>query len=87
MSHIKRGKTKHFTHNVIKKVMQTDDNVGRITRTTSSHTAIVADVFIRDLTLAAMNEAKQNGRIKITEKDVLACLEKYEKFDFIEVNR
>ena len=77
-----------FNHATVKRIMQKDDDVGRISKEVSQYTSFVAKEFIIDLTKMAQIEMnKQTDQKKITKEHILAAINKHERFDFIELDR
>ena len=70
-------------HTKVKKIMQEDEQIGRVSEHCSYLVARSAQLFANDLLAAAFAEATARGVTKVTMQDLRAAVGRKEMFDFV----
>ena len=67
----------------IKKVMQLDEEIGKVAQAAPVLVSKALELFLEKFLLDASEIAKNNSQKKITPEIILECAEKNELFDFL----
>ena len=73
----------HFPAARIKKIMQSDEDIGKVAQATPVIVGRALEIFMANLVEAAVIEAKKNGVRRIGAGHVRAAIENTEQFDFL----
>ncbi|GEQ72285.1 hypothetical protein JCM33374_g5972 [Metschnikowia sp. JCM 33374] len=82
LSSFDRIKT-HFPAARIKKIMQSDEDIGKVAQATPVVVGRALEIFMANLVEAAIIETKGAGVRRIAASHVRAAVEKTEQFDFL----
>ena len=85
---MKKTVTLHFPLGRIKRIMQTDEDVGKLAISTPAAVCCAMQEFMKELVEKTLNELseeenKEGKKSKITVEHLKLVFEKYEKFDFL----
>lgn len=73
----------HFPAARIKKIMQSDEEIGKVAQATPIVVGRALEIFMANLVEAAISEAKSAGVRRIAASHVRAAVENTEQFDFL----
>lgn len=73
----------HFPAARIKKIMQSDEDIGKVAQATPVVVGRALEIFMANLVEAAICETKSAGVRRIAASHVRAAVEKTEQFDFL----
>uniref|UniRef100_A0A0L0P1E0 Transcription factor CBF/NF-Y/archaeal histone domain-containing protein n=1 Tax=Candidozyma auris TaxID=498019 RepID=A0A0L0P1E0_CANAR len=73
----------HFPAARIKKIMQSDEEIGKVAQATPIVVGRALEIFMANLVEAAIKEAKAAGVRRIAASHVRAAVENTEQFDFL----
>ncbi|KAM9905807.1 hypothetical protein OXX79_001927 [Metschnikowia pulcherrima] len=73
----------HFPAARIKKIMQSDEDIGKVAQATPVVVGRALEIFMANLVEAAIIETKSAGVRRIAASHVRAAVEKTEQFDFL----
>lgn len=73
----------HFPAARIKKIMQSDEEIGKVAQATPIVVGRALEIFMANLVEAAISEAKASGVRRIAASHVRAAVENTEQFDFL----
>lgn len=73
----------HFPAARIKKLMQSDEDIGKVAQATPVVVGRSLEFFLSTLIESAANEAKEGGIKRITAQHVKQAIENNENFDFL----
>lgn len=73
----------HFPAARIKKIMQTDDDIGKVAQATPVVVGRALEIFMANLVQASIIEAKKNGVKRISASHIRLAVENTEQFDFL----
>ncbi|CDR37521.1 CYFA0S01e11430g1_1 [Cyberlindnera fabianii] len=73
----------HFPAARIKKLMQSDEDIGKVAQATPVVVGRALEFFLASLVDASATEAKQAGIKRVTAQHVKNAIEKNETFDFL----
>jgi hypothetical protein len=73
----------HFPAARIKKIMQSDEDIGKVAQATPVVVGRALEIFMANLVEAAVSEAKKNGVRRIGASHVRAAVENTDQFDFL----
>lgn len=73
----------HFPAARIKKIMQSDEEIGKVAQATPIVVGRALEIFMANLVEAAISEAKAAGVRRIAASHVRAAVENTEQFDFL----
>lgn len=73
----------HFPAARIKKIMQSDEDIGKVAQATPVVVGRALEIFMANLVEAAVVEAKKNGVRRIGASHIRAAVESTDQFDFL----
>lgn len=73
----------HFPAARIKKIMQSDDEIGKVAQATPIIVGRALEIFMTNLVEAAIIESKKQGVKRISASHIRAAVENTEQFDFL----
>lgn len=73
----------HFPAARIKKIMQSDDEIGKVAQATPVIVGRALEIFMTNLVEAAIVESKKQGVKRISASHIRAAVENTEQFDFL----
>ncbi|ODQ78803.1 hypothetical protein BABINDRAFT_20871, partial [Babjeviella inositovora NRRL Y-12698] len=73
----------HFPAARIKKLMQSDEDIGKVAQATPVVVGRALEIFMASLVLASCDEAKKNGQRRVTASHVRGAIEANEQYDFL----
>lgn len=73
----------HFPAARIKKIMQSDEEIGKVAQATPVIVGRALEIFMSNLIQVAVNEAKSQGVRRISTSHIRAAVEHTEQFDFL----
>lgn len=73
----------HFPAARIKKIMQSDEDIGKVAQATPVVVGRALEIFMANLVETAVSEAKKNGVRRIGASHVRAAVENTDQFDFL----
>lgn len=73
----------HFPAARIKKIMQSDDDIGKVAQATPVVVGRALEIFMANLVEASIIEAKKNGVKRISASHIRLAVENTEQFDFL----
>lgn len=73
----------HFPAARIKKIMQSDDEIGKVAQATPIIVGRALEIFMANLVEASIIEAKRQGVKRISASHIRAAVENTEQFDFL----
>lgn len=73
----------HFPAARIKKIMQSDEEIGKVAQATPVVVGRALEIFIANLVEVSALEAKKSGVRRIGAAHIRAAVEKTEQFDFL----
>lgn len=73
----------HFPAARIKKIMQSDEEIGKVAQATPVIVGRALEIFMANLIDAAMAEARHHGARRIAASHIRAAVENTEQFDFL----
>ncbi|ODV78374.1 histone-fold-containing protein [Suhomyces tanzawaensis NRRL Y-17324] len=73
----------HFPAARIKKIMQSDDEIGKVAQATPIIVGRALEIFMANLVEASIIEAKKQGVKRIGASHIRAAVENTEQFDFL----
>lgn len=73
----------HFPAARIKKIMQSDDDIGKVAQATPIVVGRALEIFMANLVEAAIVEAKKSGVRRIGVSQIRSVIQKTEQFDFL----
>lgn len=73
----------HFPAARIKKIMQSDEEIGKVAQATPVIVGRALEVFMANLVEASIKEAKRSGARRIGVSHVRSAVENTEQFDFL----
>ncbi|KAK6464170.1 histone-fold-containing protein [Scheffersomyces coipomensis] len=73
----------HFPAARIKKIMQSDDEIGKVAQATPIIVGRALEIFMANLVEVSIIEAKKQGVKRITASHIRAAIENTEQFDFL----
>lgn len=73
----------HFPAARIKKIMQSDEEIGKISQATPIILGRILEIFITNLVEASIIEARSQGVKRINASHVRSAIEKTDQFDFL----
>lgn len=73
----------HFPAARIKKIMQSDEEIGKVAQATPIIVGRALEIFMANLVEVSMLEAKKQGVKRISASHVRAAIENTEQFDFL----
>ncbi|KAK6203447.1 histone-fold-containing protein [Scheffersomyces amazonensis] len=73
----------HFPAARIKKIMQSDDEIGKVAQATPVIVGRALEIFMANLVEVSMVEAKRQGVKRITASHIRSAIENTEQFDFL----
>lgn len=74
----------HFPAARIKKIMQSDEDIGKVAQATPVVVGRALEIFMANLVEAAIVEAKKAGVRRIAASHIRQAVENNEQFDFVE---
>lgn len=74
----------HFPAARIKKIMQSDEDIGKVAQATPVVVGRALEIFMANLVEAAIVEAKKAGVRRIAASHIRLAVENNEQFDFVE---
>lgn len=82
LDNFERIKT-HFPAARIKKIMQSDEDIGKVAQATPVVVGRALEIFMANLVEAAIIEARKSGVKRIGASHIRAAVENTEQFDFL----
>ncbi|ODV67116.1 histone-fold-containing protein [Hyphopichia burtonii NRRL Y-1933] len=82
LNNFERIKT-HFPAARIKKIMQSDEDIGKVAQATPVVVGRALEIFMANLVEASIIEAKKNGVKRIGASHIRSAVENTEQFDFL----
>lgn len=73
----------HFPAARIKKIMQSDEDIGKVAQATPVVVGRALEIFMANLVEASIIEAKKNGIKRISASNIRSAVENTEQFDFL----
>jgi hypothetical protein len=73
----------HFPAARIKKIMQSDDEIGKVAQATPIIVGRALEIFMANLVEASIVEAKRQGVKRISASHIRSAVENSEQFDFL----
>ncbi|KGQ96534.1 hypothetical protein MG1_03514 [Candida albicans GC75] len=73
----------HFPAARIKKIMQSDEEIGKVAQATPVIVGRALEIFMANLVEVSLLEAKKQGVKRITASHVKSAIENTEQFDFL----
>lgn len=73
----------HFPAARIKKIMQSDEEIGKVAQATPIIVGRALEIFMANLVEGSLLEAKKQGVKRITASHVKSAIENTEQFDFL----
>ncbi|EMG48420.1 BUR6 Negative cofactor 2 complex subunit alpha [Candida maltosa Xu316] len=73
----------HFPAARIKKIMQSDEEIGKVAQATPIIVGRALEIFMANLVEVSLLEAKKQGVKRITASHVKSAIENTEQFDFL----
>ncbi|ODV94307.1 hypothetical protein PACTADRAFT_51165 [Pachysolen tannophilus NRRL Y-2460] len=72
----------HFPSARIKKLMQSDEDIGKVAQATPVVVGRALELFLCSLVEKSCHEARENGSRRITSSHIKSAVTKTEEFDF-----
>ncbi|EGV64561.1 DNA-directed DNA polymerase epsilon, subunit C [Yamadazyma tenuis] len=73
----------HFPAARIKKIMQSDEDIGKVAQATPVVVGRALEIFMANLLVISIKEAKKTGSKRISASHIRAAVENTEQFDFL----
>lgn len=73
----------HFPAARIKKLMQSDEDIGKVAQATPVVVGRALEIFMASLVLASCDEAKKGGQRRVTASHIRGAIEANEQYDFL----
>lgn len=73
----------HFPAARIKKIMQSDEDIGKVAQATPIVVGRALEIFMTNLLQVSIKQAKQNGVKRINASHIRSAVENTEQFDFL----
>lgn len=74
----------HFPAARIKKLMQADDEIGKVASATPAVAGRALELFLASLVDACVAEARSRGQSRVTPDTLAAAVAAHDSFDFLE---
>lgn len=73
----------HFPAARIKKIMQSDEDIGKVAQATPLVVGRALEIFMTNLLVISIQQAKKSGSRRLNASHIRAAVENTEQFDFL----